>query len=88
MRAQRLESGALRRLRYVHWAAAQLLCVGPVLPLHEARTSHDSLLLTTYYSPLTLTAYSPLAALLLTTYHLLLTAYCLLLTAHCVLLTA
>ena len=41
MKAQRLESGALRRMRYVHWAAAQLLCVGPVLPLHEARTRGD-----------------------------------------------
>ena len=44
MKAQRLESGALRRMRYVHWAAAQLLCVGPVLPLHEARTPRASLL--------------------------------------------
>ena len=42
MRAQRLESGALRRMRYVHWAAAQLLCVGPVLPLHEARAPVSS----------------------------------------------
>jgi hypothetical protein len=56
MRAQRLENGALRRLRYVHWAAAQLLCVGPVLPLHEARTAHCPLL-GTHYSGLT-SAYS------------------------------
>ena len=86
MRAQRLESGALRRLRYVHWAAAQLLCVGPVLPLHEARTSHDSLLLTTYYSPLT--TYCLFTTCCFTTHHLPLTAHCSLLTAHCLLFTA
>ena len=40
--AQRLESGALRRMRYVHWAAAQLLCAGPVLPLHEARVEIEA----------------------------------------------
>ena len=31
----RMERGALRRQRYTHWAVAQLLCVGPVLPIHE-----------------------------------------------------
>lgn len=26
----------------MHWAAAQLLCVGPVLPLHEARVEIET----------------------------------------------
>ena len=26
----------------MHWAAAQLLCVGPVLPLHEARVEIEA----------------------------------------------
>ena len=31
---QRVEQGALKRQRYAHWAVAQLLCVGPLLPVH------------------------------------------------------
>ena len=40
--ARKLERGALRRMRYVHWAAAQLLSACPVLPLHEARVEMET----------------------------------------------
>ena len=40
--ARKLERGALRRMRYVHWAAAQLLSAAPVLPLHEARVEMET----------------------------------------------
>ena len=37
--AVRLERGARRRLQHAHWALAQLLCTGPVLPIDELSES-------------------------------------------------
>lgn len=38
---RRCKLGARRRLRYVHWACAQLLCVGPLLPMKNVDVEEE-----------------------------------------------